>query len=246
MTQPMGNILVVNDERNLCAPFIEYLIHEGFQVDLAHDRETVIRMARSNKYSLIIIDVSLPEGNNDFSALQHIRSSTITPVFALTSGSDDGNRIAGLEMGADDCLQKPFDPRELVARIRAVLRRTRLEEGNGTSLQIPKRIRVGDVEMDTGTRAVSRSGEKITLTSVEFSILEVLLRNAGKLVSRAELTPVALGRSFSSHDRSIDVHVSKLRKKLGHEVSGMERIKTIRGEGYLYALTRAPGVDSGI
>jgi len=243
MAQPMGKILLVGDKRNSCTPLIEYLNHEGFQVDLAHDTDTGTIMAQSIKYSLIIVDVGFPEGTNDFSALQHIRSSTLTPVFALTSGSDNGSRIAGLEMGADDCLQKPFDPRELVARIHAVLRRTRLEEGNGTSLQIPKRIRVGDVEMDTGTCAVSRSGEKITLTSVEFSILEVLLRNAGKLVSRAELTPVALGRSFSIHDRSIDVHVSKLRKKLGHEVSGMERIKTIRGEGYLYALPRAPAVD---
>jgi two-component system, OmpR family, response regulator CpxR len=241
----MANILVMDDERNLCEPLIESMIHEGFQVDLAHDRDTLIRMARRNEYSLIILDVSLPEGNNDFSALQHIRSRTITPLFALTSGSDEGDRILGLEMGADDCLQKPINPRELLARIRAVLRRLRLEGGGGTPPQLPERMRVGDVEMDVGTRVVLRSGKRIPLTSVEFSILEVLLSNAGKLVSRAELTPVALGRSFFSHDRSIDVHVSKLRKKLGHEVSGMERIKTIRGEGYLYALTRSPGADSG-
>lgn len=240
----MGNILFLDGTRNLGGQIIEYLTTEGFQVDLAHDRETGIKMALTGKFSLIIVDAGLSDGKHDFSVLQHIRSSVTTPIFVLTSGADDSSRIAGLEMGADDCLQKPLNPRELVARIRAVLRRARLEEGDGNPPQIPQKMRVGDVEMDTGTRVVLRSGKQVALTSVEFSILEVLLRNAGKLISREDLMSAALGRSFTAYDRSIDVHVCKLRKKLGHEVADMERIKTIRGEGYLYALMPVPHIDS--
>ncbi|MCX5908189.1 MAG: response regulator transcription factor [Deltaproteobacteria bacterium] len=240
----MENILVMGDDRNLGEFLIQYLTPEGFRVDRAQDRETGIEMALDQGYSLIIVDVMLSGGDNDFSVLQHIRSRGSTPMIVLSARADDGDRIAGLEMGADDYLPKPFNPRELVARIRAVLRRTRLEGKHRTPPQIPKRLSVGDVEIDTGTRVVLRSGKKIALTSVEFSVLEVLLRNAGRLVSRGELMPAALGRSFSAYDRSIDVHVSKLRKKLGYKVSGMERIKAIRGEGYLYALTYGLDNDS--
>jgi len=246
MEKALGNILVVSDDRNLSKLLIEYLSPEGFQVDLTHGRETGIKMALNKRYSLMILDIMRPEGDNDFSMLQRFRSGDGPPILVLSGRGDRGDLIAGLEMGADDYLQKPFNPRELVARIRALLRRIRGEGKYGILLQDPKRIRVGDVEMDTGARVVLRSGKKIALTSVEFSILEVLLRNAGKLISRGELMPAVLGRSFRAYDRSIDVHVSKLRKKLGYEVSGVERIKTIRGEGYLYALTCSPDVDSFI
>jgi len=233
----MINILVVDHDRNLGQLLSEFLNPQGFRVDLAYDRETGIRMAVDRSYSLIIVDVLLPEGDNDFSILQHIRSRSSTPILVLTTRADDGDRIVGLELGADDYLKKPFNPLELLARIRAVLRRTELGGNSGASNQIPKRLKVGDVEMHPGTRVVVRSGNPIPLTSVEFSILEILLRHAGQTVSRGELTQAALGRSFLAYDRSIDVHVSKLRKKLGYRVSGVERIKTIRGQGYLYALT---------
>jgi two-component system response regulator CpxR len=204
----MKNILVVDGDRYLCEMLIECLTTEGFQVDLAHDGETGIKMALNEKYSMIILDVMLPGGDNDFSVLQHIRSKSSIPILVVGARADDRDRIAGLEMGADDYMPKSFNPRELVARIHAVLRRTKLDGEYGTPPVMPKKLRVGDVEMDTGTRTVLRSGEKIALTSVEFSILEILLRNAGHLVSRGELTEAALGRSFLAYDRSIDVHVS--------------------------------------
>jgi two-component system response regulator CpxR len=201
-------------------------------------------MALNRSYSLIILDILRPEGDNDFSVLQRIRSGNSTPILVMSAQGDDGrDLIAGLEMGADDYLQKPFNPQELVARIRALLRRIRGERGYGILPQDPKRVRVGDVEMDTGARVVFCAGNRITLTSVEFRILEILLCKAGQFVSREELMRVVLGRSLSAYDRSIDVHVSNLRKKLGREVSRREQIKTIRGVGYLYASTPPADVD---
>jgi two-component system response regulator CpxR len=236
----MENILVIDDDRELCKLLTEYLKPEGFQVEIAHDGETGIKMALNKKYSLMILGVMLPGRNNGFSVLQHFRSRASTPIFVLLARPDEGDRITVLEMGADDCLPKPFNPRELVARIRAVLRRTRREGEHRTLPPISQKLRVGDIEMDIGTHVVLRSGKKIALTSVEFCLLEALLRNAGQLVSREELMKGVLGRSLSAYDRSIDVHVSKLRKKLGYEIPGMERIKTIRSVGYLYTLTSAP------
>ena len=140
-------------------------------------------------------------------------------------------------MGADDYLPKPFNPRELIARVRAVLRRTKGEHVEETLTAPAQKLTVGDVDLDFLARRVSCSGQKVELTAVEFDLLELLLRNAGRIVSREHLTKAVLGRSLSPYDRSIDVHVSKLRKKLGHQVAGTERIKTIRSIGYLYALT---------
>jgi two-component system, OmpR family, response regulator CpxR len=241
----MENILMMDKDRNLCERLLEYLNPEGFQVDLALDRETGIKKGLSKEYSLIIVDVLLPGGENDFSLLRQICSQVATPVIVLSLRARDEDRIAALEMGADDYLQKPFNPRELVARVHAVLRRRKSEEEHGTKALPPDRLSVGDVQMDVGTRMVFRSGKEIGLTSVEFSILEILLRNAGRPVSRAKLMPTALGRTFFTYDRSIDVHVCKLRKKLGYEISGMPRIRSIRGEGYLYALRLAPAAESG-
>jgi two-component system, OmpR family, response regulator CpxR len=235
MKKASGNILVVGEDRNSCNQLIESLSPEGFQVDLTFDGETGIRMALNRSYSLIILDIMRPEGDNDFSLLQRIRSGKSTPILVMSAREDGRDLIAGLEMGADNILQKPFNPQELIARIRALLRRISGEREYGIPPHDPKRVRVGDVEMDTGSRVVFCAGNRITLTSVEFRILEILLCKAGQFVSREELMRTGLGRSLSAYDRSIDVHVSNLRKKLGHEVSRRGRIKTIRGVGYLYA-----------
>jgi two-component system response regulator CpxR len=149
----------------------------------------------------------------------------------LTARGDDVDRIVGLEIGADDYLPKPFNPRELVARIRAVLRRTQPAEAAPGQREV---VHVGDVEMDSNTRNVRRGGEVVELTGVEYDLLEILLRNAGQIVKREELVKEVLGRELSPFDRSIDMHVSNLRKKLGHQLNGLERIKTIRGVGYIY------------
>ncbi len=155
----------------------------------------------------------------------------------LTARGDDVDRIVGLEIGADDYLSKPFNPRELVARIRAVLRRTQPVEAAGPGSR--ETLAVGDIEMDTATRAVRRSGKLIELTVVEYDLLEKLLRSAGQIAKREDLVKEVLGRELSPFDRSIDMHVSNLRKKLGHQLNGIERIKTIRGVGYIYAASAA-------
>jgi len=189
-------------------------------------------------FDLIVLDVMLPT-KSGFEVLQQIRSRISTPVLMLTARGDDVDRIVGLEMGADDYLPKPFNPRELVARIRAVLRRAKPDGGQMRTTASPDGLmRVGDVRMNLGTHGVTCLDAPVELTAVEFKLLEQLLRNAGRLVTRKYLTRIVLGREMTDFERSIDVHVSKLRKKLGHDPADLERIKTICGVGYLYALTK--------
>ena len=230
----MSRILVVDDDLDLCELLARYLRLEGFEFDMAHDGETGVERALSGDYSLVVLDVMLPRLNG-FDALSSIRSKSTVPVMMLTARGDDVDKIVGLEMGADDYLQKPFNPRELIARIRAVLRRARLENGEAGAQGLPERFSIGDVELDKGTRVVTRGGEQITLTTVEFDLLESLMRSAGHIVTREELVKSILGRNFTPYDRSIDTHVSNLRKKLGHYIDGIERIKTIRAVGYIFA-----------
>jgi len=167
--------------------------------------------------------------------LRRIRATSRLPVLLLTARGEDVDRIVGLEIGADDYLPKPFNPRELVARIRAVLRRTR-GDGSG-SPAAPEVVTVGDVELDPATRTVKVDGKPVELTSVEFNLLEVLLREAGRVVPRERLVNAVLSRKFSPFDRSIDMHVSKVRKKLG-DTENDEHIKTVRGVGYIFARPR--------
>jgi two-component system response regulator CpxR len=232
----MKKLLVIDDDWKLCALLAEYLEPEGFVVETVNDGCAGITRACGGEFDLIVLDVMLP-GENGFEVLRQIRTRLDTPVIMLTARGDDVDRIIGLEMGADDYLPKPFNTRELVARIRTVLRRTKPDREGSAHVPGAKKLVVGDVELDLGTRNVVCSGRPVELTSVEFKLLEQLLRNAGELVSREELTLKVLGRRLSPYDRSIDGYVSKLRKKLGHEVSGSERIRAIRSVGYLYALT---------
>lgn len=230
----MNRILVVDDDLDLCELLAKYLRREGLEVDVAHDGKLGVERALSGDYTLVVLDVMLP-GLNGFDALSSIRSKSSLPVLMLTARGDDIDRIVGLEMGADDYLPKPFNPRELIARIRAILRRSRLETDESLAPSSPERFSVGDVELDKGTRTVTRGGEQLPLTTVEFDLLEALMRSGGRIVTREELVKSILGRNFSPTDRSIDTHVSNLRKKLGHYSDGIERIKTIRGVGYIYA-----------
>src|SRR5689334_17065275 len=175
-------------------------------------------------------------GMNGFEVLRKIRSTSKIPVLLLTARGEDVDRIVGLEIGADDYLPKPFNPRELVARIRAVLRRSATGEPSGPP--VPQLVRVGDIELDPATRSVRHAGQPVELTSVEFNLLEVLLREAGRVVTRERLAEVVLSRKFSPFDRSIDMHVSKVRKKLGDSDGGNDYIKTVRGVGYIFARPR--------
>jgi len=227
-----NGILIIDDDRELCELLRDYLGAEGFIVDAVHDGEEGVKRALGASWDLIILDVMLPRLNG-FEALRRIRAASSSPVLMLTARGDEIDRIVGLEMGADDYLPKPFNPRELVARLRAIQRRT--VQPPATTAATPETITVGDVRIDPGSRSVYRGGETVNLTSVEFSVLEALLRMAGKVISREELCLQALGRKPSYHDRSIDVHVSSLRKKLGPSIDNGERIKSVRGVGYIYA-----------
>jgi two-component system response regulator CpxR len=222
-------VLIIDDDAELCELVAEYLESEGFEVEAVHDGLSGVDRCRATDPELVILDVMLP-GLGGFAVLNRIREDSRVPVIMLTARGEEVDRIVGLEMGADDYLPKPFNPRELVARIRAILRRTtEIAEPDSPAL-----LEVGDLEMDLGARQVCCAAGEVELTGAEFMILEVLLREAGNVVSRDELSREALGRRTSAFDRSLDVHLSNIRRKLGPLTGGGERIKTIRGVGYLY------------
>ena len=231
----MSSILVIDDDVELCELLNDYLTPEGFEVETVNRSEPGIERALSGQHALVVLDVMLP-GMSGFDVLRQVREKSRVPVIMLTARGDDVDRIVGLEMGADDYLPKPFNPRELVARIRAIQRRAD-SAGSGESKEQDKaaKFTVGDVDIDPGTRVVRQNGNMVELTTVEFSLLEMLMRQAGRVVSREDLVQSVLGRRLSPYDRSIDVHVSSLRKKLGHQAGDQERIKTVRGVGYQYA-----------
>jgi len=235
----VDSILVIDDDVELCSLVSEYLEPEGFQIEAVHDGNRGLDRALNGDYLLVVLDVMLP-GMNGFDVLRRIRNTSRIPVLLLTARGEDVDRIVGLEIGADDYLPKPFNPRELVARIRAILRRTQSAEKGAERLedQIPEVVQVGDIELDPATRIVRQNGKAIELTSVEFNLLHVLLREAGRVVTREHLVDAVLSRKFSPFDRSIDMHVSKVRKKLGDSDTGSDHIKTVRGVGYIFAHPR--------
>ncbi|GFO68609.1 DNA-binding response regulator [Geomonas limicola] len=222
-------ILLIDDDAGLCQLLEGYLGSEDFEVDTVHDGNAGALAALEGDYAAVILDVMLP-GLNGFEVLRKLRQCSEVPVLMLTARGEEVDRIVGLELGADDYLCKPFNPRELIARLRAIQRRSGIPAHESR----PGTLVVGDVAMNLGTRSLYCSGEAVELTSSEFSVLEVLLRMAGNVVTREDLTRQALGREFRSFDRSVDVHVSGLRKKLGTSTDGGDRIKSVRGVGYLY------------
>jgi two-component system, OmpR family, response regulator CpxR len=227
----MAALLIIDDDVDLCELVAEYLEGEGFEVDAVHDGPSGVERCLATAPDLVILDVMLP-GLGGFAVLGAIRERSKVPVVMLTARGDEVDRIVGLEMGADDYLPKPFNPRELAARIRAILRRAgAAADGAGRE---PDALTVDDLQMDLGARQVRRGGAEIELTGAEYSILEILVRSAGSVVARDELSREALGRRSSTFDRSLDVHLSNLRRKLGPRPDGGERIKTVRGVGYLY------------
>ena len=228
----MNRILVIDDDIELCELLTEYLAGQGYLVHAVHHGGEGAAAALVGEYALVVLDVMLP-GMDGFDVLRKIRESSRLPVIMLTARGDDIDRIVGLELGADDYLPKPFNPRELVARIRAIQRRA--ETPQATTVDASAELTLGDVILCPASRLVKQDSEPVELTSVEFNLLHVLMRHAGEVVSRETLVEEVLGRRLSAYDRSIDVHVSALRKKLGHSVGSTERIRTIRGVGYLYA-----------
>ncbi|MEP7213188.1 MAG: response regulator transcription factor [Acidobacteriota bacterium] len=225
----MNKVLIIDDDEELCELVSEYLTAEGFQTTCVHDGASGLEKARSGEFDLAILDVMLPKMNG-FEVLSSLRESSDLPVLMLTARGDEADRIGGLEIGADDYLSKPFNPRELLARLRAILRRIGPED---ESVQ-PEKISVDDLELSRTARSVVREGEELGLTSVEFELLNALLKNAGSVIRKEDLSETVLERRLSPYDRSLDMHISNLRKKLGPRKDGSERIKTIRSVGYIY------------
>ena len=231
--KPVNRLLIVDDDRALVSLLKRFLEGEGFQVDAAFDHDSGLNAALTAEHELIILDVMLP-GGTGFELLKTLRQQSSVPVLLLTARGEAVDRILGLEIGADDYLAKPFDPRELVARIRAIFRRTReTPAGRGEQDEV---LTVGDITMSLATRTVTCSNTPVELTSVEFNVLELLLRNAGSVVTREQIAEVALGRPLNAFDRSVDVHVSRLRKKLGGFPGTDDLIRPIRGIGYFFSV----------
>ena len=229
----MDQILLADDDIELGEMLAQYLGTEGFGVETAHDGETALAMARAGHYDLIILDVMMPRLGG-FDVLRELRQRSLVPVLMLTARGEDVDSIVGLELGADDYLAKPCNPRVLVARVRAILRRAAGASAAGADPEAPQVLALGDIEMQTGTRRVYCGGLLVPLTSTEYSVLEVLLRSAGRVVSKSQLSEHALGRELTPYDRSLDMHVSSLRRKLGPLYGQEERIKTVRSVGYQY------------
>ena len=227
----MVSVLLIDDDTELSKLLEEYLQSEQFELDAAHDGPGGLEKALGNHYAAVILDVMLP-GMSGLDVLKQLRQKSSVPVLMLTARGSELDRILGLELGADDYLPKPFNPRELVARLRAILRRT---TGSGAAAS-GQPVHLADVELHPESRSVSCSGKAVNLTGAEFDLLFTFLRSPGKIISREDLTQAALGRPMSPMDRSIDVHVSNLRRKLGAYDGDQERIKAIRGSGYVYLL----------
>lgn len=231
----MPHLLLADDDLELSLMLKEYLERDGFRIETVPDGALALKRALAEDFDLVILDVMMP-GLNGLDVLRALRAEKVTPVLMLTARGEDVDSIIGLELGADDYLPKPCNPRVLEARIRALLRRSESrpdENGNGSG----QSLRVGDVTLHSGTRSVLLAGRPVTLTSTEFSILEILLREAGRVVGKADLLERALSKPLGRFDRSLDMHVSNLRRKLGPLAGGGERIKTVRGVGYQYLQT---------
>ncbi len=229
----MSKILLIDDDEELCELVAEYLAVEGFEMEAVHDGESGLQKALNGEYELAILDVMLPKMNG-FDVLRELRKTSKIPVLMLTARGDDTERIIGLEIGADDYLPKPFNPRELVARLRAILRRVEISEE--TRQAESNKLQVDDIEVSISGRSAKKDGEDLGLTAVEFDLLVALLNDVGKVVNKEDLSEKVLDRKLSPYDRSLDMHISNLRKKLGTRADGDERIKTIRSVGYIFTL----------
>lgn len=224
----MDRVLIVDDDVELCRLLAERLSTEGFAIETVHDGPRGLERALSGEHALVVLDLMLP-GIGGLDVLRRVRAQSPVPVLILTARGEDIDRILGLEIGADDYVPKPFNPRELLARIRAILRRTTPSATSSVPLV------VGDLRLDPAAREVRLNDKPVDLTGVEFELLETLLRAAGRVLTREQLTESVLGRKLGPFDRVIDVHVSHVRRKLG-PAQGGERIKAVRGSGYLFVV----------
>ncbi|WP_333796089.1 response regulator transcription factor [Rheinheimera sp.] len=224
-------ILLIDDDHELSQLVIDYLTLDGFHLDRAADGPAGLQLAQSGQYQLILLDVMLP-GLDGLSLLRQLRQSSYCPVLMLTARGDDIDRIVGLELGADDYLAKPFNPRELSARVRAILRRVELAQQPAAPQQ-HNLLELNNVQLNRQNRQVHCAGSPVVLTATEFQLLDYLMSHAGSVITKEDLSKEVLGRTLQLYDRSLDVHISNIRKKLSVADAG-EKIQTLRGSGYLF------------
>jgi two-component system response regulator CpxR len=229
----MAHILIADDDLELAELLVDYLALEGFTVDTARDGGEAVDKALKTQYDLIVLDIMMPVMDG-LDALRQLRTRSTTPVLMLTARGDDIDRIIGLEIGADDYLTKPCNPRELLARIRAILRRA-----SGAALTEVKHspLEFGELKLDPRYREARVRNEAVGLTVTEFEILRTLAERAGDVVDKQFLSEHVLERKLTQHDRAIDMHISHIRKKLEKFLSGTETIRTVRGVGFTFVLT---------
>jgi two-component system, OmpR family, response regulator CpxR len=227
-----AKVLIVDDDKKLCRLLSDYLEAMNYEIALAHTGPDGLEAAKAGGHAAVILDVMLP-GMDGFEVLKQLRTSSQVPVIMLTARGDETDRIVGLEMGADDYLPKPFSTRELLARLRAIQRRYDVA-ARPAQPDVEGQVTVGELSLDPGGRNALLGGERLDLTSLEFDLLHCLARGAGRVLSRDQILDAVAGREHDVFDRSIDVHISALRKKLGDDPKQPRFIKTIRGSGYMY------------
>jgi len=223
----MIRVLLVDDDVDLTAMLSTYLGHEGFAVDAVHDGESGVAEAVSGRYAIVVLDIMMPRLSG-IEALRRIRAASEVPVLMLTARGDNIDRIVGLDQGADDYVPKPCTPGELVARLRAILRRTEARAPTGN----PRILQAGGLTVWPGSRRATWHGEALELTGTEFNLVEVLARHAGQLLSKQDISLQAFGQPLARFDRRIDVHISSIRQKLGTRPDGQSWIQSVRGQGY--------------
>lgn len=231
-------LLIADDDVELCQLLHQYFQLDGIDLDMVHRGDTVLATLREVDYDLLILDIMLP-GKNGLDVLRDVRQAGHTPVLMLSARGEEMDRIVGLELGADDYLPKPCSPRELSARARSILRRAQAKSLDTPPTPSPT-LKIGDLELNVSTRQVRCGGRRLELTGAEFGILQELLQLPGQVIDKDTLSRRALGRRLQAFDRSLDTHVSNLRKKLGLGADGQPRIIAVRGAGYVYPL--APSV----
>jgi two-component system response regulator CpxR len=237
-----ARVLIVDDDRELCQMLTEYLVAERFDVSTVHDGGEALSELRARHFDIVILDVMLPSVSG-FDVLRELGAGYETPILMLTARGDDVDRIVGLELGADDYLSKPFNPRELVARIRAILRRAANRGERGAAA--PDVLQIGPIVLNLGMHQVRVADRPIGLTGAELRVLELLMRSAGQVISREAMTEQALGRKLVPYDRSIDTHISNLRRKLDLAPGVQPEIKNVRGSGYMLTVGLTAGLAVG-
>jgi len=222
-------VLLVDDDEKLRKLLVEYLVSYDLQVVTLADGEAVLKTISQEEPEIVILDVMLP-GKDGLEVLKEIRSESLVPVIMLTAKGEEADRVVGLELGADDYLPKPFSPRELLARIKAVLRRGERKAANDETLH----IEAGGLVLDKARQVLLLEDKEVALSSTEYKVLKALMENPNRVLSRDQLMTLAQGKDFMAFDRSIDVHISKLRAKLESDPRSPRRIKTIWGSGYMF------------